>query len=133
MSALPRNLKGFWVNLKVLKLKNQHKMDYKTFLEKKLALTSQMDSLQKQVSELNQQYLLTSPFQRGDKVLVKSKAGYNNQDAETIVFIGEILLPYSFNQKSEFRYTFLKCKKDGAASSQSAGIYRYDSIEKIEP
>ena len=105
-------------------------MNYQTYLEKRNELSTQIDALQKQVNQLNREYLETSPLKKGDKVLVTvSNFGTNQKTIEA--FIGAVLLPYSFD-KHKFKYEFSACKKDGTMGKNSAGIYSYISVEKIE-
>lgn len=89
-------------------------------------IEAHLQALALQKKELNKAYLATSPLKIGDKVLVKL-----NNGIEVFAFVGDVKAPASF-QKGPFGYELLKCKKDGTESLNSAGIYTYQSIEKVE-
>lgn len=104
-------------------------MNYETFKEKMADFEFEIKAIKVSMKQLTDDYLSTSPLQKGDKVLV-THDGMGAAKKQTYAFIGNVLPPYSFQKKEGFRYELLGCKKDGTASLNSAGIYSWHSIEK---
>lgn len=80
---------------------------------------SQINNLQKEIRETQLQIKQLCPLKVGDLVLV-------NGDKKVYISGIEYKSTHPY-----FRYKFSKPKKDGTMGMQSAGIYYYKSVDKI--
>lgn len=90
------------------------------------ALSFEISTLVEQKQAAFHSFVREHALPIGTKVLVRLGS------KEAIAFIASIQPHYTHYRKSGFRYNLNKPKKDGTMSAVSAGIYGYDSIEKID-
>lgn len=94
------------------------------------AIGEQIKNLQAQISELRRKgqevfkaYTDTVAFPNGSKVLVRIG------ERKYVAFVSGVEPNW---RRDDFIYLFKKPKKDGTMSAVSAGIWAYDSVEKID-
>lgn len=94
------------------------------------AIGEQIKNLQAQISELSRKgqeafkaYTDTVALPHGTKVLVKIGA------RKEVAFVSGVEPNW---RRDDFIYLLNKPKKDGTMSAVSAGIWTYDSVEKID-
>jgi len=99
------------------------------------SIDSQIAALQIKKGEARAQFIIeNSHFNIGDKVAViwEANSDWNKKqvpEKRVVVFVSKIEDKYF---TGEIRYDFVKVKKDGTMSAQSAGLYGYKRIELIE-
>jgi hypothetical protein len=93
---------------------------------------SQIGNLEKEIKDFKTKLFDTLYEQADVKVGDKVKVGWkrwsaNNEMGYQEAYVCRVLLTYDHKLK----YEFSKIKKDGTQSGQGAGIFSYDTIEKI--
>ena len=111
--------------------KKEHTMTREQYQSLRTLLSDQENIIHKNQLALDQAYIKTSQIKAGDKVKVTQTNDYLQVITETICFVSWVDIPRS-SDVSGFRYSLVKMKKDGTASSTSAGIYGEYTVEKME-